>query len=1222
MAPIYSEKEGEGPRSSSAAANRGGGDSYTPPASVPNSIHSGAHSGSKSTVGSLPTSISEAGSAHHEPDGHKQVSVPGADVNQGHVYPDEQPEITSNEVLGETIRPPVYSPVIESPPTPPRPTFPQLSNNPPASPRSRAAYMTDDKDEESSVPKPFDRSDKRHFASTHGAKKEIFEKDEGIRRMYKFTLYETTMRYYIVGSDLQDSRFRILKIDRTAEMGDLSIIEDEVEYTRDEMSRLLATIEDGNIINGGLKHRCPFWGLLGFIRFTGAYYMLLITKRSIVATIGGHYIYQIDNTEMVHLTTSSVNPKKTDHTPEEARFIHILGNLDLSRSFYFSYSYDITHTLQYNITRERRALAKGLPHPGNSGINDMFAWNNYLLQPAIRHIGKNTFDWCLPIIHGFVDQATISVYGRQIYITVIARRSRHFAGARFLKRGANDLGYVANDVETEQIVSEMQNTSFHASGGRLYSNPNYTSYVQHRGSIPLFWTQENNPATPKPPIELNLIDPFFSAAALHFDNMFQRYGTPIIVLNLVKARERVARESILLKEFTQAITYLNQFLPKKHRIQYIAWDMSRASKSRDQDVIETLEEIADQVLKTTGFFHNGYNPEKPSSMQNGVCRTNCIDCLDRTNAAQFVVGKRALGHQLHALGVIDTTSIEYDTDAVNLFTHMFRDHGDTIAVQYAGSHLVNTMETYRKINQWTSHSRDMLESFKRYYNNSFLDAQRQEAINLFLGNYVFVSGQPMLWDLTTDYYLHHMDPREGKRRRSYIKWWTSNNLQKRIMPDTSHAIGKYAGKPFSFFDDYWLEYYRPRAYSPLDKVFSYNLNSAFRYIPIKMTQEGKYDLSPFRVRVTYADSISADPAKRKKRNRKSVKIALQIEDGASAGRVLEEVNEDDKLASLQQRKGHRRQSSLTMENHLKKFAFSWVGGSDTGSQQQQDQQQQDQQQQDQQHQQQQCGDSGTQPNSLNTFPKLFPQPLGSPTKSFSFSSATTTPGPKHQPLPPLEDLVLQLLSPSVSPSDADEYSRYMSHPLNLPLVTSSTAEPPSTIPSSSSPQSTRTTTTRSMSSGTFNSCSTTTSSSISAKKPLTQPTPTTQQYSHFYNYVNMPNLGVDALVVKDDDVALYNRFIKIKEEKNVLGVEVEGEDGLGLGGGAGGAGGGLWKKRYKAYQTWLTTGRLKHMGGGGGNGGRGNGDIVTGGNAAGHGWFAPDVGIAGGLSQAMGTRIG
>src|SRR5579862_3003282 len=92
--------------------------------------------------------------------------------------------------------------------------------------------------------------------------------------------------------------------------------------------------------------------------------------------------------------------------------------------------------------------------------------------------------------------------------------------------------------------------------------------------------------------------------------------------------------------------------------------------SRDQDVIATLEAIAEDVVLTTGFFHNGNDQTKPAAMQNGVARTNCIDCLDRTNAAQFVIGKRALGHQLHALGVISEKSIEYDTDAVNLFTHM------------------------------------------------------------------------------------------------------------------------------------------------------------------------------------------------------------------------------------------------------------------------------------------------------------------------------------------------------------------------------------------------------------------------------------------------------------------------------------------------------------------------------------------------------------------------
>ena len=122
-------------------------------------------------------------------------------------------------------------------------------------------------------------------------------------------------------------------------------------------------------------------------------------------------------------------------------------------------------------------------------------------------------------------------------------------------------GYVANDVETEQIVSEMLTTSFHAPGPELFANPSYTSYVQHRGSIPLYWTQDNTGVTPKPDIEskiavacglgkliqvVNLIDPFYSAAALHFDNLFERYGAPIYVLNLVKVRRHHVPTKLLL----------------------------------------------------------------------------------------------------------------------------------------------------------------------------------------------------------------------------------------------------------------------------------------------------------------------------------------------------------------------------------------------------------------------------------------------------------------------------------------------------------------------------------------------------------------------------------------------------------------------------------------------------------------------------------------------------
>lgn len=87
-------------------------------------------------------------------------------------------------------------------------------------------------------------------------------------------------------------------------------------------------------------------------------------------------------------------------------------------------------------------------------------------------------------------------------MTLIARRSRHFAGARYLKRGVNDevltflsissyfiiifQGNVANEVETEQVVNEALMTPFYYPARRdaldghqkRRPSPNYTSFVQ------------------------------------------------------------------------------------------------------------------------------------------------------------------------------------------------------------------------------------------------------------------------------------------------------------------------------------------------------------------------------------------------------------------------------------------------------------------------------------------------------------------------------------------------------------------------------------------------------------------------------------------------------------------------------------------------------------------------------------------------------------------------
>lgn len=290
--------------------------------------------------------------------------------------------------------------------------FPLLQNNQAASPSSTGAAAVrkgaaeDDSDNEPAVAKPFVRGSSPdstpHMPPAAAPRGDGRAFDRLIYKMHKFSLYETASRYYVVGVDVSERKYRILKIDRTAEGAELNMTDDKIVYSLKEMNQLLDTIDDGNRGTGGIKLRCTTWGLLGFIKFTGPYYMLLITKKSTVAMVGGHYIYQIEGTELIPLTSgrSKADPRNT----EEQRFLGILNNLDLTKSFYYSYSYDVTNTLQQNITRERIALAKGVLPPYDEDFNSMFVWNDYLLQPAVSSL-RDAYDWCRPIIHGYIDQA-------------------------------------------------------------------------------------------------------------------------------------------------------------------------------------------------------------------------------------------------------------------------------------------------------------------------------------------------------------------------------------------------------------------------------------------------------------------------------------------------------------------------------------------------------------------------------------------------------------------------------------------------------------------------------------------------------------------------------------------------------------------------------------------------------------------------------------------------
>ena len=59
--------------------------------------------------------------------------------------------------------------------------------------------------------------------------------------------------------------------------------------------------------------------------------MILISKRSVVALIGGHYVYHCENTDMIPVAFSH----KVDKTAEEQRLMNVFKQVDMSKNFYF-----------------------------------------------------------------------------------------------------------------------------------------------------------------------------------------------------------------------------------------------------------------------------------------------------------------------------------------------------------------------------------------------------------------------------------------------------------------------------------------------------------------------------------------------------------------------------------------------------------------------------------------------------------------------------------------------------------------------------------------------------------------------------------------------------------------------------------------------------------------------------------------------------------------------
>lgn len=158
----------------------------------------------------------------------------------------------------------------------------------------------------------------------------------------------------------------------------------------------------------------------------------------------------------------------------------------------------------------------------------------------------------MPIIQGYVEHESHVFDGKELEILLISRRRHGMAGTRYNARGLDDEGNVANYVETEQILS--------------YRNQIY-SFVQIRGSVPLFWQQKGIQAHTSIKRDNELTAQAFDK---HLSDMVNDYRLVIFINLLQKAR---SYEYML----TQALEQLFQMSQPKC-VKYTYYDFHTETK--------------------------------------------------------------------------------------------------------------------------------------------------------------------------------------------------------------------------------------------------------------------------------------------------------------------------------------------------------------------------------------------------------------------------------------------------------------------------------------------------------------------------------------------------------------------------------------------------------------------------------------------------------------------
>eukprot|EP00051_Salpingoeca_urceolata_P023163 m.389635 g.389635 ORF g.389635 m.389635 type:complete len:594 (-) comp20071_c6_seq1:182-1963(-) len=472
-------------------------------------------------------------------------------------------------------------------------------------------------------------------------------------------------------------------------------------------------------------------GVVGIISLLSGPHLVVITKRKLVGYINGHQIWEVADTAILpyaRTTTSLGEHQLADEQTYQTMVAAMLG----SPGLYFSYTYHLTHTLQ-----RQQAFAQGdALRPQHELADPRFYWNRFLQKDMSRQ--PQLAEYMLPVLHGFVSMSSQVINGTAVDLILVSRRSVQRAGTRHFRRGIDEAGSVANFVETEQI---------------LRAGHTLCSFVQTRGSMPLFWNQAPN-LKYKPRVAVDATADHTKAFRLHVEDQIQRYGNNVAI-NLVNQH---GSEKVLADAFSTLVA-----AARSNFISYEAFDFHHECRRMRWDRLQLLIDRVSPAQDSHGFCvvevrRNEHNVHRT---QGGVFRTNCMDCLDRTNVVQSMLARRSLEQQLQFLQLMsDTESLQANHPGFDrAFKSIWADNADACSLQYSGSKALKTDFTRTGKRTFPGMLQDGYSSLLRYYKNNLADGHRQDAFDLFLGNYVphpdegatlpsrFIDHRPLKWPL-------------------------------------------------------------------------------------------------------------------------------------------------------------------------------------------------------------------------------------------------------------------------------------------------------------------------------------------------------------------------------------------------------------------------------------------------------------------------------------------